>query len=329
MLTENQREMMDPISRLAYLEQHGAEVYEAGKYEREIKTNCGGKAKNAALDRVLSRFSLSQLKSLASKMKYLNQYQFDTEEARIARGNEPIPGGRFASAKKREMVKEDDWLNAQQEGLYTVRAYWPGRGNTSNQLVHQYDEYLKNWGFRPNHNEENDTWYYEATEMAKTSLDALLDDVKTNNYRIIIKSHEQKWCRGNLYFARFFRYNAKEVNRCAYCGRKVIMGADLTDSESKLEVDHIIPVAKLMNDEKMMDGTSYRDLALTLGIKRADSPLNLVASCHSCNSKKRTITKGYIRRAMIGRHDFVWIIRNVVVGVVTAALILGVWLLIH
>ena len=182
-------EKMDPVSKLLYYEQHETEMSKMFEYERVIKNNCGGVVKDEyAFRRILSRFSEGQLKSLASKMRYINQYKRDTEEERIARGNEPIPGGRFASAKKREMVKEDDWLNAQQDGLYTVRAYWAGRGkNESHKLVDQYDSYLKNYGFVPNHNDEIDSWYYEAEEMEKTSLDALLEDVKSNGYEITIK----------------------------------------------------------------------------------------------------------------------------------------------
>ncbi len=293
---------------------------------------------------------------------YFNAYLLDTPLERIARGNEPIPGGRFASKKKRAQIMQDDFFNAYEYnfGKALIRYYPKGDNKqfledckklfelddkfdwTKHKPANEYDYKYNQYGDKCYIEEAAMCQEYPYMEADKNRdyinnyVDKMKRKIKENDYQIEVKVYPYKWTRGHLYRTRFWKYNdCKDKHYCAYCGKKIMISCK-KDSElfygslEKGEVDHIIPVSKLMNNSKMEDGTSYRELAKTLGITRADSPLNLVASCHRCNSMKKSYTKGYLKRTFfLGRHRWFGILRHYVPIIFVALIVLSIWYVIQ
>lgn len=171
------------------------------------------------------------------------------------------------------------------------------------------DKYFECWKNKCKYEGMTDSEIAKCETIMDLRVALFKHKIKEKGYRIKVKAYDNKWCRGDYYKTRFLRdRNYADEHRCAYCGKIVkISGRYHTSSKEPGEVDHIIPVAKLMNNEKLADGTSYREIAKEFGITRADSPLNLVASCKECNKNKGTITKDYLRQAIEhGGDDKYW-----------------------
>ncbi len=270
---------------------------------------------SSSLKKYIEKLGLTD-KRIIEECRELDEFLTETPEIRIARGDEPIPGGLHASKKKRNLVREDDYLNGVvDKDRYLLRVYPPtNKKDDVDAFVKEYDEFLTNHLFKKVKNISNDAYYYEKQNADDYFIDKFNAAMEEKSLHFDVKKYDNKWTRGHLYRTRFYRYNGyRDVHYCAYCGKKVAISGrgDVFGLQEKGEVDHLIPVSKLMNDEKMSDGTSYRDLAEILGIKRADSPLNLVASCHRCNERKRTSTKDYLKHTFnFGRHYWYWKLRH-------------------
>lgn len=118
------------------------------------------------------------------------------------------------------------------------------------------------------------------------------------------RAYNKRYARASNYRKTFFEEN-KGPYRCAYCGKRL--------KADKLEVDHLIPVAKAKSE------VSARALLQICGIKNVNDHKNLVASCHRCNHKKLDKMGLWVIRGAIGRHKFVWVVRDIIVFVLLSA----------
>ncbi len=240
---------------------------------------------------------------------YLDGYEKDTFYVRAEKGLEPYPGGKGASFREAERIREDDWLNDQQKELCLIRVY-PKEDVAK--FIKIYDKYLtKYWGFKLIRDNYHQKVYYEIEQGKLEKAKDIKKAIEDNNYPMDIKWYDYKWTRGHLYRTRYLRYMNWDTRQyCAYCGRHVNIGTydnlkiDLKIDGKGDEVDHVIPIKCLMYNYKMDDGRTYREYAKSIGITRADSPLNLVASCHYCNAKKKSdFNEYYVKRAFKYGHN--------------------------
>jgi len=231
----------------------------------------------------------------------------------------PIKFKPFTSKRTKNIMLEDYSLNNSDEGMYELRIYFKSSPNKYIQKL--VDDILQDVKRNTKvqfveANDYHDAYYviYNLLDRNVSSLKAKFEEKIGKATKISVVAYEKRWTRGDRYRIRFLRYNYLSLNRCAYCGKKVSINPNLHISKvPTLEVDHIIPVDKLMYDKKTADGISYRELAKQLGITRADSPFNLVASCPECNKKKGTNVAGYIKKGYIfGKHPRLW---SLIIGI--------------
>jgi 5-methylcytosine-specific restriction endonuclease McrA len=117
------------------------------------------------------------------------------------------------------------------------------------------------------------------------------------------RAYDKRYERASNYRKIYFENN-KGPYRCSYCGKH--LRAD------KLEVDHLIPVAKAKSE------SGVRMLLQICGVRNVNDAKNLVSACHKCNNKKSDKMGLWVVRGVIGRHKSVWAIRDIAVFILVA-----------
>ncbi len=166
-----------------------------------------------------------------------------------------------------------------------------------------YKEWLKEQGFSfKKTGLYTGVWYKEENNLEE--IKQLRRRIKKRRLKLIlIDSHYE---RSNDYRKIFFENNKgtvkKDVFHCAYCG-KILRKKDV-------EVDHIISVYLL---SKSKYKHYYQAILSMLGCKNSNQPLNLVATCSSCNRRKSNKGGFWIIRGFLGRYFYFWIIMYVII----------------
>ena len=128
---------------------------------------------------------------------------------------------------------------------------------------------------------------------------------KLNAYSNLDERHLQyslmKFERSNDYRNKFIsKYGSiKESFRCVYCGKD-----DLTKEE--IEIDHIIPVAKMKYNRNV------RDAAKLSGIEETNDINNLVPACTCCNRKKGAKMGPWVLQGKLGRYESFWLLISII-----------------
>lgn len=151
---------------------------------------------------------------------------------------------------------------------------------------------------------ENRVGPYFYTEVP--SLDAWMIRAVVNAHGYKYRCFDKRYERSGNYRKDFFEENPGP-HRCAYCGRRI--------RGDKIEVDHLIPVAKAKTS------TSIRAWLQICGIKNVNDTRNLVASCKNCNRKKSDKMGFWVIRGAIGRHNIFWTIKDILVTALIVAII--------
>ena len=205
-----------------------------------------------------------------SKLKWIKTSCEIIDELNTIRNNNsrPLVFPSIDNVSKRIQC-EDEYFNETQNGLELVRIYWEKYNSNESGDVLVYIEDFAPYGFEAKKNEQNGMNYLEAENMLRKTALEIESIIRRNKYPLTVKRYEMKWARGDGYKDRYKEWFGAPY-RCAYCG----------EIKRDLEIDHIYPVLKLMTDDVI------RKEAIKHGITRADSPRNLVCSCHFCNQSK-------------------------------------------
>ena len=122
--------------------------------------------------------------------------------------------------------------------------------------------------------------------------------------------YDEKYARSTDYRRIFFTLNKPDEDglyRCVYCGRRY--------PADKITVDHIVPVL-----------AAKKGNTSGLGGRGVNDPSNLAPACFRCNERKGAGTGLVWRlRARLGKHVWFHIIRRVVVALILAAIIYGLY----
>ncbi len=205
-----------------------------------------------------------------------------------------ITNGPVLTAKEAAIQAEDRYLNQMDEGFDFVRVYYKGPKKNA-WKVRQYNNLLTSFNLRPGGTEIKKSYFYINERMPHNDLLIFLHTIKQSYVPLKVIHCEAKWGRGSSARKRFLKYNKPGIDgyyRCSYCGGRIPNG--------KLQIDHILSINNLTHRQ------TTRDLALSMGITRSDSPKNLVATCRSCNQKKDTKGGGWIALAAFGRTKWFW-----------------------
>jgi len=147
-------------------------------------------------------------------------------------------------------------------------------------------------------------WRFKGEESLVRARAAYL---KRKGYKTVF--YPDEYVRSNVYRALFFRTHKPDAGgkyHCVYCGRRL--------KEAQVTVDHVIPVSAVKYDKK---------LQRRVGNGGMNSPQNLVSACFKCNSKKGSSTALKWRvKARLGRHRWVFVLRNTVIAVLIAAAVI-------
>lgn len=169
--------------------------------------------------------------------------------------------------------------------------------------VHPDSRFFSRWKLKRVGAVKQSKNHYTVDADSKKKIDRLCD-----RYRLSVKWYKKQWTRSSGYRSAFFRNN-KPPYRCRYCHRRL--------PKDKLEVDHLMPVGKAKRHAHI------RFLLWVSGIRDINDPKNLVASCHSCNERKRDKTGWWYIRGVLGKYKLYWL----VVYLFRLALFLGlIWL---
>lgn len=132
-----------------------------------------------------------------------------------------------------------------------------------------------------------------------------------NIHKYKFRSFDKRYNRGTSYRKTFFEHN-KGPYRCVYCGRRL--------RKDDLEVDHLIPVAKVK------ETVFARTLLHLSGIPNVNDAKNLVSSCSTCNRRKSDKMGFWVLRGVLGKNRIFWIIRDIFAAILV---ILSVILLMY
>lgn len=157
--------------------------------------------------------------------------------------------------------------------------------------VHPYKKKRKPFG--SGYEAYSTYWRFKGEESLVRARAAYL---KRKGYKTVF--YPEKYIRSNIYRALYFRTHKPDAGgkyHCVYCGKRL--------KASQVTVDHIIPVSAVKYDRHLQRRVDYSGM---------NSAENLVASCFKCNSKKRSSTARKWRfKAAIGKHRWVFVLRNI------------------
>lgn len=97
---------------------------------------------------------------------------------------------------------------------------------------------------------------------------------------------------------------------CAYCGRLLKKGT--------LTVDHLYPVGKAQKS------IMAQKMLRLIGLNNINSYKNLVPACVKCNQKKGQKTGLWLLRGIIGRHQHIRLLINIIKALIIGILIVAV-----
>ncbi len=129
---------------------------------------------------------------------------------------------------------------------------------------------------------------YEKSYVTEEELRKLNKDLDRYKKWIRIKTCLQMYARSPRYRQDFVNRTPKMYYRCSYCGKKI--------DQNHMTVDHIFPVQKMMDSEKV------RKQARMLGIFETNSLKNLTTACYECNKAKGAKTGFWIIRGLFGKY---------------------------
>lgn len=131
-------------------------------------------------------------------------------------------------------------------------------------------------------------------------------------YSLRFKIENSYGDRSSTYRKNFFDYYEPNASRgrwyCAYCGKKL--------KKEKVEVDHLYPIEKVSRSLKLQKKLRNK------GICSVNDPLNLVAACQRCNSKKRFNMQFWILRGTLGRESLFWKVKKFLLLFITFILLM-------
>ena len=187
-------------------------------------------------------------------------------------------------------------MNKENNTTYNIRI----SSSNDRRSVSFYDKVLTDAGFVYEKRKTETASFYELNDASALDCEIWGDWAKRNGF----KCHkvEMYYTRSDDYRQDYFKNNKPIVEakyRCVYCGRKF--------PYRKITVDHLYPINKLMYEQ------TTRDRAKLSGINGANDVQNLVAACRFCNTKKGTKMGLWILRGKIGRHEWFWKLRNMIV----------------
>ena len=131
--------------------------------------------------------------------------------------------------------------------------------------------------------------YYTIT-IDRSELKGLLKTAR--RHHIKYRWYEKRWSRASNYRSAFFKYYEPPY-RCRYCNKKV--------TESRMVVDHVIPVAQVKKS------AFARWLLTVRGIDTVNDPRNLAPSCRLCNLEKGDKMGVWTIRGIFGESKLSWI----------------------
>lgn len=151
-------------------------------------------------------------------------------------------------------------------------------------------------GFEEKTNSRGTYFYIEVSNLDAAHMKLILN---LHNYKY--KSYDKRYSRSTSYRKSFFEVN-KGPYRCVYCGKKL--------KSEDLEVDHLIPVSQTKNN------IFARTMLHLSGVPNVNHVRNLVPSCSRCNRKKSDKMGLWVLRGVLGRNNWVWIVRNIIVSII-------------
>lgn len=124
------------------------------------------------------------------------------------------------------------------------------------------------------------------------------------------KCYEEAYARSGNY-RREFIHAYPGPWRCRYCHRRL--------KEEKMEVDHLMPVAKAQNSKWAQSVLKMQGIANVNDVK------NLVPSCHRCNNRKRDKAGLWYVRGFLGRYKLYWLFYNLLRLAILLLILAGIY----